>query len=381
MANKGAPFVGPTACPFVAFEQDRDQRSDQPDYRHRCYAEQVPAPRTITHQQKFCLSPDFAACPVFAEWALRAAARPIAPTPTDQSEAAPLVGVVATTAAPDPGANAQDVWFERLERGHQVEGAPGGEGEKWPDSMDTSLPVAGAAAAAAAASSEAADGQQLAVFGASPSEPVGQALPSAPQGTAEGEPEPTGDEVDEVPLPTFLSARSSRPRAAQAPERVTPENVVPSWDIDDRYGAQPAREPDGEGPFSRILTLVAVLIILALGVATVLIVPGLLAGGSGQTLRPSFVAAQSGFATPLATSVAVLPGGTSAASVTPVESIPTPEATPTPTPRTYTIQPGDTLKRIAREFGVTMDQILAANPQISDANDIQVDQRIVIPSP
>ena len=78
MAATGTPFETPRACPFVALELDRDRRSDKPDYRHRCFAEPTPAPRSIAHQEAFCLSPNFAGCPVFQDWAVRAAARPTA---------------------------------------------------------------------------------------------------------------------------------------------------------------------------------------------------------------------------------------------------------------------------------------------------------------
>ena len=76
MAQRGTLFdSSATACPFVALELDRDRRSDRPDYRHRCYAEPTPAPRTIAHQERYCLSPNFSGCPIFQDWAVRAAAR------------------------------------------------------------------------------------------------------------------------------------------------------------------------------------------------------------------------------------------------------------------------------------------------------------------
>src|SRR3954447_24887626 len=79
MAPTGNSFETPHACPFVALELDRDRRAGKPDYRHRCFAEPTPAPRSLAHQEAFCLSPNFAGCPIFQDWAVRAAARP---TPT-----------------------------------------------------------------------------------------------------------------------------------------------------------------------------------------------------------------------------------------------------------------------------------------------------------
>ena len=77
MSASGNPPDGPKACPFVALELDRDRRAERPDYRHRCFAEPTPAPRSIAHQEAYCLSPNFPSCPVFQDWALRAAARPV----------------------------------------------------------------------------------------------------------------------------------------------------------------------------------------------------------------------------------------------------------------------------------------------------------------
>jgi nucleoid-associated protein YgaU len=69
------PFdAGPSACPFVAFEDDRDHRSNSPDYRHRCFAAPEPEPRAFPHQERYCLSADFARCPVFLDWARQEAA-------------------------------------------------------------------------------------------------------------------------------------------------------------------------------------------------------------------------------------------------------------------------------------------------------------------
>ena len=67
-------FDGPSACPFVAFEDDRDHRSSSPDYRHRCFAAPEPEPRAFPHQERFCLSSGFAQCPIFLDWARQEAA-------------------------------------------------------------------------------------------------------------------------------------------------------------------------------------------------------------------------------------------------------------------------------------------------------------------
>jgi spore coat assembly protein SafA len=60
--------------------------------------------------------------------------------------------------------------------------------------------------------------------------------------------------------------------------------------------------------------------------------------------------------------------------------IPTVEEAPPPcTGFLYTVQPGDTMFEIARRFGVSLSDLIAANPQIPDPNRIFPGQRICIP--
>ena len=83
----------------------------------------------------------------------------------------------------------------------------------------------------------------------------------------------------------------------------------------------------------------------------------------------------------------VLPFATSTRSlVSPAGTLQTPEGVvaaetplPTPTPFTYTVQRGDTISSIALKFGVSMDDLQAANPEISP-NAMSVGQVINIPS-
>ncbi|HET9756941.1 MAG TPA: hypothetical protein VFP66_10600, partial [Candidatus Limnocylindrales bacterium] len=78
MTDRGLTSAdGSSACPFVAFEDDRDERADRPDHRHRCFAETEPAPRALAHQEAYCLSTAFPVCPTFQEWARREAAHAI----------------------------------------------------------------------------------------------------------------------------------------------------------------------------------------------------------------------------------------------------------------------------------------------------------------
>ena len=65
--------------------------------------------------------------------------------------------------------------------------------------------------------------------------------------------------------------------------------------------------------------------------------------------------------------------------------VPTPTLTPTPTqtpkaPIIYVIEPGDSLLTIADRYGVTLDDIMAANPDI-DPRRMAVGQELEIPQP
>ena len=86
---------GSPACPFVAFDDDRDGRADRPDHRHRCFAEPEPAPRAAAHQEAYCLSSAFPVCPTFQAWARREAAQ----ARTDREAAEATAAAAAASAA------------------------------------------------------------------------------------------------------------------------------------------------------------------------------------------------------------------------------------------------------------------------------------------
>ena len=420
MAAQGTPFETPRACPFVALELDRDRRSDKPDYRHRCFAEPTPAPRSIAHQEAYCLSPSFAACPVFQDWAVRAAARPADGSGTGASAAAsgPL-------AAPDDdGAPAPEPVFTDLPE-------------------DASVTPAGAEIAAAAAAvtgmtpgfaspptfattdwqSEADESQQLAAFDApvadadaghfasapaaaaapTPSAPTAPEPMPAPPAVLPPVPPPTQPTPSASPsfaaedaaaaaapsVPAFLAGRTPRPIGSTIPSPaaqprpsgpVNRDEIVPSWEIDGRYGAEAPDEPGGNR-LDTVLTAVAVLAILAIGIAAVLFLPGLLSHNAPtHTPGPSFVVPS--------TQPSALPSGLPTVAPSGVPTIgpsvaPTapPSTGPAGSPRLYKIKPGDSLAKIANKFDVTIQQILDANPTIVDANHIEVGQTIVIPPP
>ena len=428
MAASGIPFDGPKACPFVALELDRDRRSERPDYRHRCFAEPTPAPRSIAHQEAYCLSPGFSACPIFQDWALRAAARPVgAPDQSGPSAAAAAgLAVLGGAAAageppiddelpplpPSPSAAADEPLTDPgRERAAEPLADDASAEEKWEPESEPERPYE----PPGHAWDEPGEAQQLGAFDGPPPQSSLPGSLTAPEPEARsswGQPDAGYQEPpellerpgyvppparrddptpapEEAAVPAFLAGRAaSQPEptavSPSAPvDRVSREEIVPSWQIDSRYGAEPPDEPgDGRNRFDSILTAIAVIAILALGVAGVLFLPGLLAGGPGpaRTAAPS-TARPTGLPSDQPT-LSASPAPTSAPqTAAPTDPAPTAQATPAAGSRTYRIRAGDTLFRIARRFDTSVDAILAANPEIGDANDIFAGQVIVIPPP
>ncbi len=105
------------------------------------------------------------------------------------------------------------------------------------------------------------------------------------------------------------------------------------------------------------LALAALAIVVAAGV--LFAVPFLLkSGGDGGATAPS--------ATPLA----------SAAASADLSS-----AEPVPTVVVYVVKTGDTMSKIAKKYGVTVDQILAVNKAIKNPNKIKPGDEVTIPAP
>ena len=63
----------------------------------------------------------------------------------------------------------------------------------------------------------------------------------------------------------------------------------------------------------------------------------------------------------------------------------TPTSAPTPVPapsaQVYVIKTGDTLSKVAKRFSVTLEELLAANPDIKNPDKIALGQQINIPIP
>jgi LysM repeat protein len=85
----------------------------------------------------------------------------------------------------------------------------------------------------------------------------------------------------------------------------------------------------------------------------------------------------------LTSPVTLIPYSTITPSITPeqpeevVLAIESPIPTPTPFP--YTIQPGDTMSEIAEKYHISLDDLIAANPNVSP-NSMSVGQTLQIPS-
>ena len=64
---------------------------------------------------------------------------------------------------------------------------------------------------------------------------------------------------------------------------------------------------------------------------------------------------------------------------TPEGLVPLTTPLPSPTPFTYTVQKGDTMSTIAQQFGVSLDELQAANPEVNPSA-MSVGQVLKIPS-
>ena len=399
--ERSAPGGGAIACPFVALEHDRDGRSVRPDHRHRCYAESVPAPRALAHQQHYCLSTAYPACPTFGDWAQREAARVVeadvaapygagAAAPYESGAAAPSGSgapapyelldepraAARSWAAPPPWMQAGPAGDEQLgafDRDASAEEPPARV------SPAEAAPRADAGRVVEASAREAAD---AAVYDVDQSAPAG--VDSPPQ------------EPDAGHLPPFLAGRAGRtvpgaePQAGEAvsrPRRVAPADAAATAHRDvhparpaaqarpvlsPRPGGREVPAPAWERPrrieaYPTLRTRVGLPEIPRLGLAAI----ALVVAAAVLFVLPTFLAG-----TP-----SVPPSTTEPSASAPAVATGTPPpATPAaPTPLVYTVVANDTLSGIATKFGVKVSQILAANPQIKNPNQIAIGDQITIP--
>ncbi|MFM9165550.1 MAG: LysM peptidoglycan-binding domain-containing protein [Candidatus Limnocylindrus sp.] len=264
-----------SVCPFIAMGADSSKRSSQPNAAHSCFAKRPAEPIDLQRQGEICLTPTFAACPIFLAWASREAAQTIdAPAPQPLPLGTPAASAPVDLAAASLGTD---------EAMDEYDDVP--EGSIWSAAPTASDPG----------------------FELSPAEE---------------------ERVRLVPLHKRRSMDDEAPRAALRLPRI----------------------PGGTRGAAALLVLAAVVLFS---------LPTILKGVNG------FIAGVTATPTP---------------SASPTSEV-SPSPTPTPTPEAvlYRVKSGDTLRKIAEKFQVSIDVIMSANPEITSPDLIRVGQELIIP--
>ena len=420
MTERSAPEAGAIACPFVAFVDDRDQRAEVPDHRHRCYAEIRPAPRALAHQQAFCLSSGFAACPTFQDWARREAARATAAGTAPRSAAGSAAsqidaaaggslaapGVDPDDAEAEPTADPYDAdarrdYDERLVPSDDAaieDEVDGQDDDRFDDRASRNPHRDWAAPPPWVDPGDAPDGPEPDAPGFLATRPGGrpdpgdlapspaglsasrwlQDVPSPRTPDGPGPAELLDDDELERALAedranrersaaagVGIGATASSSRAARrASAQVSPPKVSsarrgpivggPAWERPRRFEAYPTLKTRmGLPALPRAGVAALALLVAAIVLFSLPFLLHLGGGGGGAAITP-------------------------ATSVEPSVSAAPTEA-PAATPQTYVIKSGDTLLKIAKKFGLTVDELLAANKQIKNPNKIAVGDELIIP--
>jgi LysM repeat protein len=388
VTDRGLPLAdGAPACPFVAFEDDRDERASVPDHRHRCYAEPKPAPRALAHQEAYCLSSAFPVCPTFQDWARREAARASGSHPEHSAATAGAASAAMTSAAVAASAQQprEEDAVDDQARDPADDEAPAAAGppEAPADVVrrnpprDWSAPPPWLASTQSTSGDDAVDPPPF--LGKRTPEP-GQGLAGSPADQLAGGPPPsrreaTGQEAWAAAAGAAAVSGAHAPGAAgEAPDLADEPPAArparrpraydqhlggpdgPEWERPRRSEAYPTIRTRVGVPQVPRIALMAVAIVIA-ALALFFIVPGMLniGGPSSAGATPS-------------------PSAASSASLAPTQP-------PAPTPLVYVIKKGDTLSKVAKDHGLTLEELLAANPQIKNANKVAEGQQIVIPVP
>ena len=439
MTERGMAHAdGAPACPFVAFEDDRDERSDRPDHRHRCYAEVHPAPRAIAHQEAYCLSSAFAVCPTFQEWAQREAAR----TRGGAGSAVPPPG--ATVAMSQADDHRHDTQAERLPEGEDAAQSKVEPAAEWqgppPDSraerdddgpaplpprrnpprdwaapppwatgpgMSSGAAAAGAAAAGAGAGAAGAgtpppqflaEREARGLAGSTADRVAGgQSFvepPRQPQADALPDNAPQGDPWH----PSASPERAQEPDAELAglvggrPPAPSSEPYVPRTYEDDpgqvRYeGARPPsrppnRDPNGAPSWEQPKRYEAYPTIKTRAAIPGLPRLGVMAAALGIAALALF------FLPSILDLFGGIGGGPGGGNESPAPSsalelvAPSPTVPPAPTPKVYIVKSGDTMSKIAKRFDLSIDDLIAANKDtIKDPDKISIGDTVIIPVP
>jgi hypothetical protein len=397
MTDRGLPIVdGAPACPFVAFEDDRDGRGLAPDHRHRCFAEPKPAPRALAHQQAYCLSSAFAVCPTFQDWARReaAAARPGPAEPRPGREDVPVVAPVSSPMPPldregrhvpgtdtpppiPPKRNPQREWAapppwsagdqpsDRSSAGSVYGPAAAGLAGSAADRLAGPDPAQPATPRPAryAAPVDDLDEAWPAVAG---DEPV-TADPAAAAAVATRSAAGAGGSGSAAAAGTGSAAAGSSAGARDQVHRPSPQDPSevfgPAWERPRRYEAYPTLKTRvGLPSIGGIPRLGVALIALVLAALALFFLGPMLLGIGGKDAGT---------------------GTTATPKPTPAEVSPAPAITPVPAPtlQVYVVAKGDTMSKIATKFKVTVEQLLAANPQIKNPDKIKIGDPVTIPVP
>ncbi|MCJ7712123.1 MAG: LysM peptidoglycan-binding domain-containing protein, partial [Chloroflexi bacterium] len=369
-----------------------------PDHRHRCYAEQRPAPRALAHQEAYCLASAFPVCPTFQDWARReaAAARPgagveaAAVMSAERDEEPPMEPMVPVPAEPPrafPVAAPYDA-PPRRNPPRDWAAPPPWTGDE-PQIED--LPPAAVYPAASSPSDPVApdpgdwgsDSRGLAgsaadrLAGPDPDESAGDDLDAWAAGAAgaaiAGGYAASGSASRDVP-PVRRRRESRRDARRQggsasddagrgAPQQDPSELFGPAWERPSRYEAYPSlRTRIGLPSMGGIPRLgVYALVLAAAALFLFFVGPMLLGIGKDD---------------PGAAGASASPAATTEATTPPLATEP-----PVPTAQVYLVVKGDTISKIAKKNGVTVEELLAANKQIKNPNKIKIGDEITIPVP
>lgn len=379
MTDRGLPIADASlACPFVAFDDDRDARSNEPDRRHRCYAEVRPAPRATAHQQAFCLSATFGSCPTFQDWARRESARVRFAAPAEERGSVPVPPIPAQPIPAEPVPEAEpepvELYLPTSDFDDEVVTRRSSDRRRWAAPPPW---VAGERASEPPADAGDPGEPEVPAFLAGRPRPVPADRPATaamPVRRTATPDEADDDEAGEDEWPDEGGARSTgrvrprgrglpgfdrRPKAGGRPRREKYGVAAPSWERPRRFEAYPTIKTRIGLPSIPRLGLAVVA--LAVAAAALFVIP------------------------PILLDVGEGPGAIASASPSPsAGASPSDEPTPTPaaTPQIYIVASGDTMTKIAKKFGIPLDVLIAANRgTIKDPDKLDVGDELVIPTP
>jgi hypothetical protein len=156
---------------------------------------------------------------------------------------------------------------------------------------------------------------------------------------------------------TSASATPSGTKSVPPRRRPPADPDAPSWERPRRQEAYPTLRT--RAGLSGISPLLGVGLVIVLAAAALFFIPPMLLGLGGSGASPGPTASNA------------------AASATPE---PSPTAVPSPTPVVYVVKSGDTLSKIAKTYGVTLDALIAANKEtLPDPDKLQIGDQLIIP--